>query len=75
MGTLREWQLFLMGILWGLILFKLLPMLVKDVVEMFKENKKSSTAGTAEQIIKKHSKYIITDSYKDFHNLKIERWR
>jgi hypothetical protein len=36
MGTIREWQLFIMGLLFGLLLFRLLP---STFVEIYKELK------------------------------------
>lgn len=75
METVKEWQLFIFGVLWGLLLFRLLPMLIKDIVAMIKEIKKCPAVGTAEQDKKSINKYIITDSCKNFHNQEIERWK
>lgn len=99
MEAIREWQLFIMGLLWGLILFKLFPPTFKEIMKEFKDlfifllartiiffkrvklfwflwrqTKRIPTDGTAEIQIKKHSKYIITNSCTDFHKQNIERW-
>lgn len=37
METTREWQLFLQGLLWGLLLFRIFPPMFKDIVKVFKE--------------------------------------
>lgn len=37
MGTIREWQLFIMGLLWGLLLFKVFPPMFQDIFSSFKE--------------------------------------
>ena len=37
MGTTREWQLFIMGLLWGLLLFKVFPPMFQDIINVFKE--------------------------------------
>jgi hypothetical protein len=37
MGTIREWQLFIMGLLWGLLIFVLFPPMIKEMIEDFKE--------------------------------------
>lgn len=37
MVTIREWQLFLMGLLWGILLFKLFPPMAKEIIDILKE--------------------------------------
>lgn len=74
MGTAKEWQVFILGLLWGLILFRFMPLLVKDIVKMFKEIKKRPAALTAERGEKSINKYSITNSCKDFYSQDIERW-
>lgn len=74
MGTAKEWQVFILGTLWGLMLFRFIPLMVKDVLKMFKEIKKSPAASTAELGKKSINKYSITNSCKDFYSQDIERW-
>jgi hypothetical protein len=74
MGTAKEWQVFILGILWGLMLFRFIPLMVKDVLKMFKEIKKRPAALTAERGKKNINKYSITNSCKDFYSQDIERW-
>jgi len=74
MGTIREWQLFIMGLLWGLILFRFAPSFFKDVRKMWaeiRENEKNPADGTAERNKNKHSNYNISEM-RNIHNL--ERW-
>jgi hypothetical protein len=37
MGTIREWQLVIMGFLWAFLLFVLFPPMIKDIIDTFKE--------------------------------------
>jgi hypothetical protein len=77
MGTIREWQLFIMGLLWGLILFRFAPSFFKDVRKMWveiRENEKNPADGTAERNKKNITKYSITNSCTDFHSQNLEKW-
>ncbi|TDO92304.1 hypothetical protein DFR79_106117 [Halanaerobium saccharolyticum] len=77
MGTVREWQLFIMGLLWGLILFRFAPSFFKDLRKMWLEirtNEKNPADGTAERNKKNITKYSITNSCTDFHSQNLEKW-
>jgi len=74
MGTAKEWQVFILGILWGLMLFRFIPLMVKDALKMFKEIKKRPAALTAERDKKNTNKYSITNSCKDFYSQDMEGW-
>jgi len=77
MGSAREWQIFIQGLLWGLILFGFGPRFLKDVKEnviYIIEQIKKPAARTADRK-KNKSKYSITNSCKDFHSQDLERWR
>lgn len=77
MGTAREWQIFIQGLLMGLIIFGFGPSFLKDVIENTKyiiEQIKKPAARTAD-VKKKQSKYSITNSCTDFHSQDLERWR
>ena len=77
MGTAREWQLFIMGLLWGLILFGFAPSFFKDVRKLWSEyrkTKKSPVVGATEQSKKNMSKYSISNSCTDFHSQNLEKW-
>ncbi len=37
MGTAKEWQVFILGLLWGGLITQVLPILIKDMVNLFGE--------------------------------------
>lgn len=76
MGTAREWQIFIQGLLMGLIIFGFGPRFLKEVMENTRyviEQIKKPAARTADRK-KNQSKYSITNSCKDFYSQDIERW-